>query len=189
MTHCNCKHQNFFFFLVAAPSTPTVTAAVSQFPTSITLNWTQPEGESVNSFELVFSYQGPCDRFTHTSTTTVDGTTRLYTLTGLQELSTYTINITASNVGGRSGVASQSVTTRAEGRLCYDLLLFKIYMHAFPFVCGLGLALCNQPTLHIVISHFITDSSLKIYNTCSPAHVQHAYNDIRLHNKTLHNTI
>ena len=70
----------------------------------------------MNSFELVFSYQGPCDRFTHTSTTTVDGTTRQYTLTGLQEFSTYTINMTAANVGGRSAATSQSVTTIATGK-------------------------------------------------------------------------
>ena len=70
----------------------------------------------MNSFELVFSYQGPCDRFTHTSTTTVDGTTRQYTLTGLQEFSTYTINMTAANVGGRSAVTSQSVTTIPTGK-------------------------------------------------------------------------
>ena len=105
------------FSFVSAPSTPTITMAVSQSPTTITLNWTQPEGEIVNSYELVFSYQGPCDRFTHTSTTTVDGTTRQYTLTGLQQFSTYTINITAANVGGRSAVTSQSVTTRAAARL------------------------------------------------------------------------
>ena len=70
----------------------------------------------MDSYELVFSYQGPCDSFTHTSTITVDGTTRQYTLTGLQELSTFTINITAANVGGKSAVTSQSVTTRAGGR-------------------------------------------------------------------------
>ena len=89
--------------------------AVSQSPTTITLTWTQPEGEIVNNYELVFSYQGLCDRFTHTSTTTVNGTTRQYTLTGLQEFSTYTINITAVNDGGRSAVTSQSVTTIAAG--------------------------------------------------------------------------
>ena len=70
----------------------------------------------MDSYELVFSYQGPCDSFTHTSTITVNGTTRQYTLTGLQEFSTYTVNITAANVGGRSAVTSQSVTTRADGR-------------------------------------------------------------------------
>ena len=74
----------------------------------------------MNSYELVFSYQGPCDRFTHTSTITVDGTTRQYTLTGLQEFGTYTINITAVNVGGRSAVTSQSVTTIAAGRLYFS---------------------------------------------------------------------
>ena len=89
---------------------------VSRSSTSLTFTWTQPEGEIVNSYELVFSYQGPCDRFTHTSTRTVNGTTRQYTLTGLQEFSTYTVNITAANVGGRSAVTSQSVTTRADGR-------------------------------------------------------------------------
>ena len=69
----------------------------------------------MNSYELVFSYQGLCDRFIHTRTTTVNGTTRQYTLTGLQEFSTYTINITAVNDGGRSVVTSQSVTTIAAG--------------------------------------------------------------------------
>ena len=74
----------------------------------------------MSSYELFFSYQGPCDRFTHTSTITVDGTTREYTLTGLQEFSTYTINITAANDGGRSAVTSQNVTTIAAGRLYFS---------------------------------------------------------------------
>ena len=78
----------------------------------------------MDSFELVFSYQGPCDSFTHTSTITVDGTTRQYTRTGLQEFSTYTVNITAANIGGRSAVTSQSVTTRAAGRsYVYSVLI------------------------------------------------------------------
>ena len=71
----------------------------------------------------MFSYQGPCDSFTHTSTITVDGTTRQYTLTGLQEFSTYTVNITAANAGGRSAVTSQSVTTRADGRSYFSSVL------------------------------------------------------------------
>ena len=70
----------------------------------------------MDSYELVFSYQGTCNSFTHTSTRTVDGTTRQYTLTGLQEFSTYAVNITAVNAGGRSAVTSHSVTTRADGR-------------------------------------------------------------------------
>ena len=75
----------------------------------------------MDTFELMFSYQGPCDSFAHTSTITVDGTTRQYTLTGLQEFSTYTVNITAANVGGRSAVTSQSVTTSADGRSYFSI--------------------------------------------------------------------
>ena len=83
----------------------------------------------MNNYELVFSYQGPCDRFTHTRTATVDGTTRQYTLTGLQEFSTYTINITAVNDGGRSAVTSQSVTTIAEGRLYFSSVLLLAFIN------------------------------------------------------------
>ena len=82
----------------------------------------------MNSFDIVFSYQGPCDRFTHTSTTTVDGTTRQYTLTGLQEFSTYTINITAANGGGRSAVASQSVTTIVAGKSYFGSVLLLAFI-------------------------------------------------------------
>ena len=113
-----------FFFFFSAPSTPTVTMKVSRSSTSLTLTWTQLEGEIVDSYELVFSYQGPCDSFTHTNTRAVEGTTRQYTLTGLQEFSTYTVNITAANVGGKSAVTSQSVTTRADGRsYMYSVLI------------------------------------------------------------------
>ena len=93
----------------------------------------------MNSFDIVFSYQGPCDRFTHTRTTTVDGTTRLYTLTGLQEFSTYTINITAANDGGRSAVTSPSVTTIAAGRSYFSsvlLLAFFNYANYMTYMYG-----------------------------------------------------
>ena len=82
---------------VLPPSAPTIIMAVSQSPTSINFTWTQPEGEIVDSYEVSFSYQGPCSGFNHTNTTTVNGTTRQYTLTGLQEFSNYTVTITAVN--------------------------------------------------------------------------------------------
>ena len=50
--------------------------------------------------------------------------------------------------------------------LCNDLLLFKVYMYTILIVCGLGLALCKQPTLHIHILFHDTYSlhSLTVYN-------------------------
>ena len=87
----------------------------TQSPTSITLTWTQPEGEVVDSYEVSFSYQGPCDGFEHTNTTTVNGATRQYTLTGLQEFSNYTVTVVAVNGAGRSEESSESTVTLADG--------------------------------------------------------------------------
>ena len=95
----------------------------------------------MNSYELVFSYQGPCDRFTHSRTTTVDGTTRQYTLTGLQEFSTYTINITAANGGGRSAVASQSVTTIVAGKSYFGSVLLLASLSLLEQLVGCNLLL------------------------------------------------
>ena len=74
-------------------------------------------GEIVDSYEITFSYQGPCSGYIHANTVIVDGATRQHTLTGLQEFSTYTISINAINGGGRSATTSQNVTTVAAGRL------------------------------------------------------------------------
>ena len=99
-------------------------SAVSQSPTSITLTWTQPEGEVVDSYEVSFSYQGPCSGFNHTNTTTVDGTTRQYTLTGLQEFSNYTVTLVAVNDAGGSEESGENIVTMAGGT--YVCLVQKI---------------------------------------------------------------
>ena len=98
-------------------SAPNITMAVSQSPTSINLTWTQPEGEVVDSYEVSFSFKRSCDGFNHTNTTTVAGTTRQYTLTGLQEFSNYTVTVVAVNGSGRSGGSSLNVVTLADGML------------------------------------------------------------------------
>ena len=71
----------------------------------------------MDSYEVSFSYQGPCSGFNHTNTTTVDGTTRQYNLTGLQEFSNYTVTVVAENGAGRSGGSSVNVVTLANGML------------------------------------------------------------------------
>ena len=102
-------------FPVLLPSAPTIIMAGSHSLTSINLTWTQPEGEVVDSYEVSFSYQGPCSGFNHTNTTTVDGTIRQYTLTGLQEFSNYTVTVVAVNDAGRSEGRSVNIVTMAEG--------------------------------------------------------------------------
>ena len=87
----------------------------TQSPTSITLTWIQPGDEVVDSYEVSFSYQGPCSGFNHTNTTTVAGTTRQYTLTGLQEFSNYTVTVVAVNGAGRSEESSENIVTIGDG--------------------------------------------------------------------------
>ena len=97
--------------------------AVSQSPTSINLTWTQSVGEVVDSYEVSFFYQGPCSGFNHTNTTTVDGTSRQYTLAGLQEFSNYTVTVVAVNGQQRSEGSSLNVETLAKG-MCVSFIMF-----------------------------------------------------------------
>ena len=99
----------------SALSAPTITTAVSQSSTSITLTWTQPESRVVDSYEVSFSYQGSCSGFNHTNTTTVDGTTSQYTLTGLQEFSNYTVTVVAVNTALQAA-AVESITLSTTAR-------------------------------------------------------------------------
>jgi len=69
----------------------------------------------VSSYEIVFSYQGPCSGFTHTNTTTVEGTSRNYTLSGLQEFSNYTVSVTAANDAGNATTTTEVITTLSAG--------------------------------------------------------------------------
>ena len=57
-----------------------------------------------------------CD-FDHSGTRDVDGSVTEYTLTGLEEFSTYYINVTAVNVFGPSKLSTPSlqITTNASG--------------------------------------------------------------------------
>ena len=104
-----------FLFPALLPSAPTFTTAVSQSSTSITLIWTQPVGEVVDSYEIVSSYQGECTGVTHTSTWFLYGTARQHTLTGLKEFSNYSVTMMAVNDAGKSEQSSRSFITMADG--------------------------------------------------------------------------
>ena len=88
--------------------------ASAQSPTSVALTWTPVTGEVVDSYEIMFSYQGPCSGITLTNTTTVGAASRSHTQTGLQEFSNYIVNVTAVNSGGH-GTQIRMVTTMSSG--------------------------------------------------------------------------
>ena len=69
--------------------------------TSIHLSWTQQDDDYIESFEITYSYQGPCVP-APSNMTLQDITTRVYNVTELEEFSNYSISITAVNRAGSS---------------------------------------------------------------------------------------
>ncbi|KAL5486614.1 hypothetical protein EMCRGX_G019117 [Ephydatia muelleri] len=92
--------------LTQIPSTPSLTIA-QVTSTSITVMWSQPGGEIGTTYNLSYSYQGPCAGAGGVSV----GNATQYTITGLQEFSAYILTITASIGVGSSPPASVLVNT------------------------------------------------------------------------------
>ena len=68
--------------------------------TSIHLSWTQRDDDYIESFEITYSYQGPCVP-APSNMTLQDIITRVYNVTELEEFSNYSIIIAAVNSAGR----------------------------------------------------------------------------------------
>ena len=109
---------------VPPPVSPTVTIElIAMSPQSIMITWTpQPMGHNANTYEILFEravgdeQMGICKSETHRgSIRAQDGTLTEYLLTGLQEYSTYTVTITASNEFGSIDSNVAEVTTLHAG--------------------------------------------------------------------------
>ena len=97
-------------------SSPPSSVTATSHTTSIYLSWTQQDDDYIESFEITYSYQGPCSSGdpAPSNLTLNDNTTRNYTVTGLEEFSDYIIIITAVNRAGRNQ-KNISTKTLAEG--------------------------------------------------------------------------
>ena len=112
-----CMGVNFDEYpLLGLPSSTTIMSVTSQ-STSITLTWSQSPGDVVDSYQISYSFtiRGCGARGGHVST--VNGSSREYTLTGLEENSDFTINITAMNGAGSSPPATTTARTAIAGRI------------------------------------------------------------------------
>ena len=100
------------------PTAPIVTPGATT-PTSVVISWNQQS--SVDSYEISFqratgSQQlGDCSSFEHSGNASVTGSITTYNLTDLQEFSTYVINVTAVNGGGRNESDPLAVNTQMAG--------------------------------------------------------------------------
>ena len=90
------------------PGQPSVTVS-STTATTISLSWSVPSGSVVDSYEVVWERND-----IRNSITITDGSTS-YTITGLEEDSSYTITVTATNAAGSVPSGPVSDSTLAAG--------------------------------------------------------------------------
>ena len=116
-----------FIYVAPPPSSPTIVSTTPQ-STSITITWTQPEGDVVNSYEITYSYQGPCSDGTQSQTESgsISGDLRQLTAGELHEFSNYTITIIASNGAGNSPPVTTTAETLPDGMMYFHGIFFRI---------------------------------------------------------------
>ena len=100
---------------VTVPGQPSVSVG-STIATSISLSWSVPSGSLVDSYEVMWERvtSGECPDEDEGSTT-ITGATTSQTIMELEEGSTYTITVTASNAIGSTVSDSVSGVTREIG--------------------------------------------------------------------------
>ena len=132
----------FFISIELLPDTPIVSPGAAT-PTSVVISWNQQA--KVDSYEISFERAtgdqqlGDCPAYEHSRrVSAVAGTTTTYTLTGLQEFSTYFIIITAVNIAGKSGNATVNVTTATAGILMSPILKVLILCNFWGIICRKG---------------------------------------------------
>ena len=100
---------------VVIPSSPLISTTQTT-STSITITWTQTIGDLVDSYTVSYSFTvigcgGVSGSTGDHDIMGIDGSTRMYTLSGLEEYTEFTITLTAVNGAGSASV-SRAVRTR-----------------------------------------------------------------------------
>ena len=97
---------------------PNVTV-LSVSATSVSLSWSVPTGSVVDSYEVMWQRDtsGECPDKDEDSTTITDGSTS-YTITGLEEDSTYSVTVTAVYSIGNVNSNTTVATTLEAGTYC-----------------------------------------------------------------------
>ena len=103
----------------AVPSNPIINST-KVLKNSIHITWSKVLGDRIGYYLISYSYQDECSHSRQPNIINQSGNRLGTTLTGLQEFSTYLINITAVNSQGRSST-TRLITTLSSGLLTYLL--------------------------------------------------------------------
>ena len=89
--------------------------STSRTLTTITISWDHISNSGI-SYEVSYTYQGPCSGVDGSGTETVAAPLTQHTLMGLEEFTTYMITVRAVYNGMESDYVSTSATTLPSGR-------------------------------------------------------------------------
>ena len=113
--------------------------------TTISLSWSVPSGSVVDSYEVVWERKtsGECPDEDEGSATITDGSTS-YTITGLEEDSSYTITVTATNAAG----SAASDPVKAKTKIIGDFNSFLYSVLLLHVTCS-----CSAVSVHSIPNH------------------------------------
>ena len=120
-----CMYGMMILWCSGPPSSPTILN--TSMSTNITLTWSQSPRDVVDSYQISYSFTIRGCGVGGGNVSTVTGTSREYTLTGLEENSDFTINIIAMNGAGSSPPAT-IITRTLNGSL--DCIPFNVHCYA-----------------------------------------------------------
>ena len=89
-------------------------------PTSAKIHWTSLQLDIINNFSVSYTYLQPCP-ISYNDSIEVNSTSQMIVLSGLQEFSTYSVEVVAVNRAGQSliaeGINRRTFTTESNGKL------------------------------------------------------------------------
>ena len=97
------------------PSSPIINSTNID-ETSIHITWSTVLGDRIDYYLISYSYQDKCSHSRQPNITNQTGTRLRTDITGLQEFSAYSINITAVNIQGHNST-TRRITTLSSGLL------------------------------------------------------------------------
>ena len=125
LTHYCC------FLLVLVPSAPVIPPNPMAGINSITIEWTQPAGPTVDSYSIAYSYdlvECPGEVQGTGSVSNISGNATSYMLTDLRSYADYTIMLSAENGNGLTSAANVVVRTADASK-------------SFPYCCVIVVAI------------------------------------------------
>ena len=118
--------------------------------TSITVTWGEPAQTNGRISDYVITYSSITPGIQHSGRTIASATATSYTLTGLQEFTTYAVTVSARTLAAE-GVQSQASTTTFEAGMtgsCSSGVLHTGWVHPLmALVCCVNIKSCTYVSL------------------------------------------